>query len=178
MKPTAFVRVAASVAALALPASFIPMAAFAQATPMSAPTSPSVTPAAPMTPMAAPAATAATTPAFSKAAAAKVDQHINTLHAQLKITATEEPAWKQFAQVMRENAIQMDAAFHSRADIATLTAPENMQSYASLAQAHADGVKKLSDAFSALYATFPEAQQKIADKLFQDHAGKPGKKKL
>jgi hypothetical protein len=114
---------------------------------------------------------------MSKAAAAKVEQHINTLHDQLKITASEEPAWKQFAQVMRDNAAQMDAAFHSRADISTMTAPENMQSYATLAQAHADGVKNLAAAFSALYATFPEAQQKIADKLFQTHMGKAGKMK-
>ncbi|OYV49137.1 MAG: hypothetical protein B7Z77_08895 [Acidocella sp. 20-58-15] len=137
MKPTAFARVAATMAALALPASFIPMAAFAQTT----------------TPMSAP------------------------IHDQLKITASEEPAWKQFAQVMRDNAAQMDAAFHSRADISTMTAPENMQSYATLAQAHADGVKNLAAAFSALYATFPEAQQKIADKLFQTHMGKAGKMK-
>jgi hypothetical protein len=166
MKPTAFARVAATMAALALPASFIPMAAFAQtATPMSAPTS---------TPMAGPG----TMPGMSKSATAKVDQHINTLHDQLKITASEEPAWKQFAQVMRDNATQMDAAFHSRADIATMTAPANMQSYATLAQAHADGVKKLADAFSALYATFPPAQQKIADELFQSQMGKHAKKKL
>ncbi len=166
MKPTVFARVAATMAALALPASFIPMTAFAQTTtPMSAPMS---------APMAAPAAT---TPVMSKAAAAKVEQHINTLHDQLKITAAEEPAWKQFAQVMRDNAAQMDAAFHSRSDISRMTAPENMQSYATLAQAHADGVKNLAAAFSALYATFPEAQQKIADKLFQDHMAKAGKMK-
>ncbi len=51
---------------------------------------------------------------------------------------------------------------------ANMTAPQNMQSYAQLAQVHADGMQKLSAAFQTLYDTFPASQKQIADAVFQN----------
>jgi hypothetical protein len=45
----------------------------------------------------------------------RVEKHIKQLHAQLHITPAEQPQWDQFAQVMRENARDMDQAFMRRA---------------------------------------------------------------
>jgi hypothetical protein len=118
-----------------------------------------------------PAATASA-PALPKAEEAKLDEHIKSLHDELKITAAEEPAWRQFAAVMRSNAYDMNQAFQSRAGVASMTAPANMQSYAELAQVHADGMQKLSAAFETLYDTFPAAQKATADAVFQHKMAK------
>jgi hypothetical protein len=71
----------------------------------------------------------------------------------------------------------MNQAFQARAHVGSMSAPANMQSYAALAQVHADGMQKLSAAFQTLYDTFPDAQKKVADDVFQDkmskHKAKP-----
>lgn len=56
---------------------------------------------------------------------------------------------------MRDNAAQMQQGFTARAaNVATMTAPENMQSYSQLAQLHAANMQKLANAFQTLYNTF------------------------
>jgi hypothetical protein len=129
-------------------------AAFAQQT-MAPPASPPAT-----APMAA--------PALPAAAQQKLDAHIKSLHDELQITKAEEADWAQFAAVMRANADDMNQAFQARASVGTMTAPQNMQSYAQLAQVHADGMQKLSAAFQTLYATFPAPQKQRADAVFQN----------
>ena len=47
----------------------------------------------------------------------RVEARIKELHAQLRITPAEEPQWNEFAQVMRENARDMDQAFMQRAAV-------------------------------------------------------------
>lgn len=152
----------------------LPAAAFAQATTAAPATMAPAAPAPAMAPAATPAATA---PMLPKAEEAKLDAHIKTLHNQLKITPAEEADWAQFATVMRANAYDMNQAFQARSNVGSMTAPANMQSYAGLAQVHADGMQKLSAAFQTLYDTFPDAQKKIADEVFQDkmskHKAKP-----
>jgi hypothetical protein len=156
-----------------LPAAFLlagfallPAAAFAQ----------TMAPAASAPMASAPATTAATAPALPKAEEAKLDAHIKSLHSELKITPAEEPDWQQFAAVMRANADDMNQAFQARATVGTMTAPQNMQSYAALAQVHADGMQKLSAAFQTLYDTFPASQKAIADAVFQNQMAKDKKK--
>ena len=90
---------AAVVALLALPA-----AALAQPTQSPA----SCPPAAASSPM-------TSQPVPGKNMEERVDNHIKQLHAQLQITPAEQPQWEQFAQVMRDNARDMDRAFIQRA---------------------------------------------------------------
>jgi periplasmic protein CpxP/Spy len=112
-------------------------------------------------------------PALPKSISEKVEQHIKQLHDQLGITVAEKSQWNQFAQVMRDNAARMHAAFAARAaNVATMTATENMQSYSQLAQVHAANMQKLASAFQSLYNTFPEAQKKVADTVFRENIGK------
>ncbi len=101
-----------------------------------------------------------------------VEQHITQLHSQLKITAAEQPLWDQFAQVMRDNARDMHQAFEQRGTkLASLNAAENMQSYAQLAQQHAQDLQKLATAFQTLYAAMPDDQKAVADGVFRERPG-------
>jgi protein CpxP len=118
-------------------------------------------------------------PAMAKADAnrdAKVEQHIKDLHAKLKITQAEEPQWYAVAATMRENASELDKVIDKReASIQTATAVDDLTAYGDIAQAHADAVKKLSSAFSPLYASMPDEQKKLADEVFAHRQHKSGK---
>jgi periplasmic protein CpxP/Spy len=106
---------------------------------------------------------------------AAVEQHIVALHAELKITPAEEPQWKGVADTMRENARDLDRAIDKRdAAAASATAIDDLNSYAAVAQAHADNVKKLAIAFSGLYSVMSDHQKKEADEVFshRDHEGR------
>ena len=104
-----------------------------------------------------------------------VEQHIKDLHAKLKITAAEEPKWQEVADTMRESAKELDKAIDKReAAMGSATAVDDLKSYAEIAQAHANGVKKLASAFSGLYSMMSDDQKKEADAVFShhDHDGK------
>jgi periplasmic protein CpxP/Spy len=144
------------------------------ATPLAALAQSSPAPATAAAPAAVPAPDTNATPAVTKSMSVEVDQHIMLLHGQLGITTAEEPQWEQFANVMRQNAADMEQALASRSvDVTKMNAVDNMQSYAQLAQLHADNMQKLSIAFKSLYDSLPAKQQIVADKVFQQHAKKP-----
>jgi protein CpxP len=74
---------------------------------------------------------------------------------------------------MRDNAHKMDQDYKDRAaKFGTLSALENMQSYAQIAQEHAEDVQRLVAAFQPLYTAMPDAQKKIADQAFRNAAAK------
>jgi hypothetical protein len=80
-------------------------------------------------PPAAAASPLAGHPVPGKNAEERVERRIKELHGQLQITPAEEPQWNEFAQVMRENARDMDQAFMQRAQQhPTMNAVQNMQS--------------------------------------------------
>jgi periplasmic protein CpxP/Spy len=110
----------------------------------------------------------------------KVEKHIKELHAKLKITPAEETQWAAVAQTMRDSANELDMAIDKReATINTATAIDNLNAYGDIAQAHTDSVKKLSAAFTPLYASMPDDQKMLADEVFaqrihkgmKDHVG-------
>ena len=103
---------------------------------------------------------------------ARVEKHVSDLHRRLKISASEESQWSGVAQTMRDSADQLDAAIEQRdSHRKGASALEDLNAYADIAQAHADGVKKLALAFAPLYAAMNNDQKKIADAVFsqQDH---------
>jgi protein CpxP len=107
-----------------------------------------------------------------------VEKHIKELHVTLKITPAEESQWSEVAATMRENAKELDRAIDKRAaNVARATAIDDLNAYAEIAQAHANGVKKLASAFSALYSAMSDDQKKVADQVFSHHheAGKSAK---
>jgi len=120
-----------------------------------------------------PAAVAQPTPAPapSTATQAAVDQRIKTLQSQLGITEPQMPLWSAFAQAMRDNAASTDALFAQRAGtVTTMSATDNMHSYAQIARAYADNTERLATAFDSLYASLSETQKQAADTLFRQQA--------
>ena len=104
---------------------------------------------------------------------ARVERHVSDLHDRLKVSASEEAQWNSVAQSMRESAEQLDAAIEQRdSHRKAATALEDLNAYAVLAQAHADGVKKLATAFAPLYAAMGDDQKKLADAVFSQRTHK------
>ena len=125
----------------------------------------------------APAPAAQAQPA-SKGHTANVETRIKELHQKLHITAAQEDAWNNVAEVMRENAKSMEPLIHERFETeAQMTAVDDLRSYSALADAHAEGLKKFVPAFEQLYDSMSDAQKKNADALFRNrirHAGAKG----
>ena len=98
-----------------------------------------------------------------------VEQRITALHASLQITADEEKTWNGVAQAMRENATAMDKLIAEKraSPPPNMSAVDDLKTYQLYAQAHVDGLKNLTAAFSTLYDTMPDAQKKVADQVFQ-----------
>ena len=106
-----------------------------------------------------------------KAAPAKplahVEQSIKSLHERLKITEAEEPQWAAVAQAMRDSAQKVGSlAAERRQKAQSMNAVDDLRAYQAIAQAHAEGVAKLADAFQALYGAMSPEQQKNADAVF------------
>jgi periplasmic protein CpxP/Spy len=99
-----------------------------------------------------------------------VEKHIADMHRKLKITAAQESQWTQVADTMRGNAKDLDRAIDQRdANRGSATAIDDLNAYAAIVQAHADGVKKLASAFSALYSAMSADQRAAADEAFNEH---------
>ena len=112
-------------------------------------------------------------PVAGKNAEERVEGRIKELHAQLRITPAEEPQWNEFAQVMRENARDMDQAFIQRAQqFPTMNAVQNMQSYEEISEQHAQRVQKLLPVFQKLYDAMPEQQKRLTDQVFRANSEK------
>jgi len=99
------------------------------------------------------------------------EQRISGLQAQLAITSEQMPQWTAFAQVMRDNAQTTDMLFRQRAaGLQSMNAVANMQSYAQISRAYADGTEKLATSFDTLYGTLSVPQKQAADTLFKQQA--------
>ncbi len=97
-----------------------------------------------------------------------VEQRITALHAAMKITPDQEAKWNGVAQAMRENAASMDklVATARTTPPQNMSAVEDLKTYQTFAQAHVDGLKNLIASFTTLYDAMPDAQKKVADKVF------------
>ncbi len=125
----------------------------------------------PVTPVNPPAAT----PAKPKSHVDRVEAHIAQLKAKLHITAAQEALWNDVAQNMRDNAKAVEDLTKKRiADAPNLTAVDDLTSFQEIAQAHADGLKKLTASFGALYAAMSDDQKKNADAVFRSFEHRPG----
>ena len=132
---------------------------------------PSVALAQSAPPAASPAAAQTAAPQPSAATQAAVEERIHALQKQLGITEAQMPLWDAFAQAMRDNAASTDALFAQRVgSVATMSAVDNMHSYAQIARAYADNTQHLAAAFDSLYASLTDTQKQAADTLFRQQA--------
>jgi len=108
----------------------------------------------------------------------RAELRIKDMHAKLKITSVQEAQWIKVGETMRDNAKTMDALTQARFDHAKdMTAVDDLKSYAEIAEAHADGIRKLPPVFAALYDSMSDAQKKEADALFRHGDRKHGEHK-
>ena len=102
---------------------------------------------------------------------AMVENRLSELHSRLKITPAQGQQWDQFAQVMRDNAKAMDQLYKERADkLSSMSAVDNMQSFAQIEQERGQDMQKLVPAFQTLYASLSDDQKQSADRMFRYEA--------
>jgi LTXXQ motif family protein len=107
-------------------------------------------------------------PVVASPGADRIEVRIHDMHAKLAITAEQEDQWKQVAQVMRDNESALKPLIDDRkANANTMTAMDDLKSYAAITDAHLEGIKKFTTAFAVLYDGMSEAQKKGADALFR-----------
>ena len=117
----------------------------------------------------APAVTAEAAP--RRTMSQMVDQRIADMRSRLHITHAQEPQWNRFAAVMRSNARAADRAYRRRGErLDSMSALENMESYARIERRRAMDVQRLVPAFHALYASLTPEQRQAADDLFRERA--------
>ena len=98
----------------------------------------------------------------------RIETRIADLHTKLHITVAQNALWQDVATVMRENASTMNTLKQDRLDQSRhMTAVEDMRSYKTMADAHAEGVRKLNPAFQALYDSMSDVQKRNADSVFR-----------
>jgi hypothetical protein len=115
-------------------------------------------------------ATASPPTAANASGVGRVEARISMLHTKLAITPPQEELWKNVTQVMRDNAQAMETLTEARAARAkSMTAVDDLTSYAEIASAHANGLTKFIPVFQALYADMSDAQKAQADTLFRGH---------
>ncbi len=108
-----------------------------------------------------------TASAQSAKGSVNVENRIQTLHDKLKITADQEDAWVKVAQTMRDNETNIHQLIRERhAHPDSMTAIDDLQSYQKIAQAHADGLQKLTTVFQDLYNSMSDDQKRNADEVF------------
>lgn len=108
-----------------------------------------------------------------------IETRITSLHTRLQITSAQESLWQPVAQIMRENANTMQTLLHEReAGASHMSAIDDLHAYARIAEAHADGIRKLTPAFESLYNSMSDVQKRNADQIFRNeghHMGGKGR---
>jgi protein CpxP len=102
---------------------------------------------------------------------ALTERRIADLHNRLHITPQQSQQWDQFTQVVRDNAREMEQIYQQRAErLGTMSAVDNIQSFAQIEQHRAQDTQKLVPAFQTLYVSLTDQQKKTADELFRNYA--------
>jgi protein CpxP len=117
-------------------------------------------------------------PAIARTSAVDhTEARIKQLFDALKITEAQQELWKSFTQVMRENAIELDALSKDKSEIIkTMNAVDYLKFHNQITETHLNQQKRLIPAFEALYTSMSDEQKKSTDLIFR--TGKHGKKKI
>jgi len=103
--------------------------------------------------------------------AAFLDRRIDRLKTALKITPAQEPQFNQLAQVMRDNAAEMQKTFGDlRGNRGQhLSAVDRLQTDVQLTQLRASQDQRYLDALKPLYASLSADQKQVADRMLAPH---------
>lgn len=100
-----------------------------------------------------------------------IDGRIAYLHAELKITEAQMPAWTEFANVLRANAKRMADLQKAQPQRTTTTAADQLDDQERWLTARLESVKALRPAYAKLFAVLDDGQKKIASELLVPHMG-------
>ncbi|APH54656.1 putative secreted protein [Granulibacter bethesdensis] len=101
-------------------------------------------------------------------ASSRVERQIQRLYKALAITPAQQQPWENFTRVLRSNAAATDQAYAEAArPEAGANALTRFQAYRQVQTVQADNLRRLEPVFTALYQALSPAQQKTADRLFE-----------
>lgn len=103
--------------------------------------------------------------------AQRVDERLDYMKYQLKITATQEPLWNAYAEKMKAEAGKGMQAMQVPPADDKLSAPERMAQRQTLMEGRLAAMKGVHESFDRLYGALTPEQKVTADKL----AGRMGK---
>jgi hypothetical protein len=104
----------------------------------------------------------------------RTEARIKQLQDELNITTGQEKLWNNLTQVMRQNAIEMDALTRDKVEnTKTMNAVEYMKFHNQITEVYLNQQKRFIPPFEELYAGMTDGQKKSADTLFR--TGKYGK---
>jgi hypothetical protein len=98
--------------------------------------------------------------------AAAAEWRLSVLKSELKITATQEPAWKAFADQTKQQAEAMQALMSTVQGSAQATAPERLELRNQIMKKRQEQMEKATAAFKGLYAVLSPEQKVLADQHF------------
>lgn len=106
------------------------------------------------------------------------ESQIKQLQSSLKITAEQEPLWKDLTALMRENAKDIDALRKQRAENrAGLNAVERMKFHSQVTESQLNQLKKFIPVFETFYNSLSDEQKKNADAIFSTGKYRKAKRK-
>jgi Spy/CpxP family protein refolding chaperone len=98
--------------------------------------------------------------------AARFEDRQILLHAKLKLTAEQEPAWNTFAEKVKPAAADERPERPDREELAKLTAPERMEAMLAGMKAREERMGAHLAAVKEFYAVLTPEQQKVFDTEF------------
>jgi DNA primase len=169
--PAMTTMLALRAAPLLLTTMLIAAPAWAQTAPSTTPDTTSSTPSGTSQKAAPHTSPAASAKQSGQSVEALVERRIADLQSRLHITPEQSQQWDRFAEMMRDNAKGVDELYQQRAEkMNSMSAVDNMQSYAQIEQQRAQDVQKLVPAFQTLYDSLSDQQKKLADQTFRNYA--------
>jgi protein CpxP len=100
----------------------------------------------------------------------EIESQIADLQKKMRITTAQQTLFDAFAQVMRQNAQVLDAVMRQQQQKSGATAVDDLRASAQLAEAEAEGLKRLLPAFQSLYDSLPDPQKRLADAAMRQPA--------
>jgi len=95
--------------------------------------------------------------------AARVDQYLTRLKADLKLTATQEPLWLAFAEQTKAEAGKGMTAMRANAQDLSLAAPDRMAQRTAIMKERLAAMESVNASFKQLYDTLSVDQKRVAD---------------
>lgn len=99
-----------------------------------------------------------------------IEGRIAFLHAELKITAAQMPAWTEFADVLRANAKRLSDVRAAATQRTATSAADRLDDHERWLSARLEGVRALKPAYAKLYAVLDDKQKAMAEELVEAHA--------